>query len=66
MTPPPERFYIPSRPTIIEGFRAMRAYFEKLAESRGRKLDPSWHDDGPETLSYLHKDQPTRKETTDE
>jgi len=53
----PERFYIPSKPTIIEGFRAMRDAFEKMAEARGNKLDPAWYDDGPEKCPWLWKDQ---------
>ena len=53
-----QRFDIPSKPTIIEGFRAMRSYFEKVAESKGEKLDPAWYDDGPERRPYLYKDQP--------
>lgn len=66
MTRPRQRFFIAGRPTIIEGFRAMRAYFEKVAESQGRKLDPSWYDDGPDRLPHLYKDQPPHEETTDE
>jgi|GEM_PF-2008121 len=54
----PERFYVPSKPTIIEGFRAMRTVFEKIVEARGEKLDPAWYDDGPEQAPELYKDQP--------
>ena len=36
----------------------MRSYFEKVAESKGQKLDPAWYDDGPERRPYLYKDQP--------
>jgi hypothetical protein len=55
---PVQRFDIPSKPTIIEGFRAMRSYFEKVAASKGEKLDPAWYDDGPDRRPNLYKDQP--------
>jgi hypothetical protein len=35
MTEKTDRFYVPSRPTIIEGFRALRAALEKVVEARG-------------------------------
>jgi len=54
----PERFSIPSKPTIIEGFRALRASFEKVVASRGGRLDPACYDDGPERRPHLYKDQP--------
>ncbi len=53
-----ERFYVRSRPTIIEGFRALRAAIEKIVEARGETLDPAWYDDGPEHCPHLYKDQP--------
>jgi hypothetical protein len=58
MTEKTDRFYVPSRPTIIEGFRALRAALEKVVEARGGTLDPAWYDDGPERFPQLYKDQP--------
>lgn len=55
----PEHFYVPSKPTIIEGFRVMRTLFEKIVEAGGEKLDPAWYDDGPEQAPELYMDQPT-------
>jgi hypothetical protein len=52
------RFYVSTKPTIIEGFRAFRSYLEKVVESQGQKLDPAWYDDGPEKVPHLYKDQP--------
>ena len=54
----PERFYIPSQPTLIDNFRKLRAVFEKSVEARGETLDPEWYDDGPEHCPDLYKDQP--------
>jgi hypothetical protein len=54
----PERFYVRSKPTIIDGFRRLRAVFEKIVEARGEKLEPEWYDDGPERCPELYKDQP--------
>lgn len=53
-----QRFFVPTKPTLIEGFRAFRAYLEKVAESRGEKLAPAWYSDGPEDRPGLYKDQP--------
>lgn len=53
-----ERFFVPTKPTLIEGFRAFRAYLEKVAEREGKTLDPAWYDDGPERLPHLYEDQP--------
>ena len=52
-----DRFYVSGRPTIIEGFRALRAALEKVVEARGGKLDAAWYDDGPERQPHLYKDQ---------
>ena len=53
-----ERFDIPTGGrTPLEVFRAMRAYFEKVAESQGKKLSPGWYDDGPEAKPGLYKQQ---------
>ena len=53
-----QRFDSPSRPTIIEGFRAMRDALEASVQARGNQLDPAWYDDGPETCPWLWNDQP--------
>lgn len=53
-----KRFFVPTKPTLIEGFRAFRSYLERLAESQGKKLDPAWYKDGPEDRPGLYKDQP--------
>ena len=63
----PERFYIPSKLTIIEGFRVMRDAFEKMVKVKGRQLDPAWYDDGPESRPNLYRDRPetlTKGEST--
>jgi hypothetical protein len=52
------RFYVRTKPTLIETFRAFRSGLEKWAESQGQKLDPAWYDDGPEKVPHLYKDQP--------
>lgn len=53
-----ERFFIPTKPTLIEGFRAFRHYLERVAASQGRKLSPGWYADGLEDRPGLYKDQP--------
>lgn len=53
-----QRFFVPTKPTLIEGFRAFRSYLEKVFEAKGQKLDPAWYDDGPEAVPHLYKDQP--------
>jgi hypothetical protein len=54
----PERFNIPTAGrSPLEMFRAMRAYFEKVVEAKGGKLDPAWYDDGPEAMPWLHQKQ---------
>ena len=53
-----QRFDIPTRPTLIETFRAFRSHLEKIVEAKGRKLSPGWYDDGPERYPYLYEDQP--------
>jgi hypothetical protein len=55
--PASQRFDIPSRATIIEGFRAMRDVLEAAVQARGNQLDPAWYDDGPEACPWLWKDQ---------
>jgi hypothetical protein len=54
----PERFYVLTKATLIEGFRAFRSYLEKVVEKKGEKLDPAWYADGPEDAPHLYKDQP--------
>ena len=58
MSDMPERFYIPTGPKLIDGFRAFRSYLEKVAESQGRKLGAKWYADSPEQAPHLYKDQP--------
>lgn len=68
----PERFYIPTGPKLIDGFRAFRRYLEKVAAARGETLDPEWYRDSPEEAPQLYKDQPEllaeldRKKTEDQ
>lgn len=33
-----QRFDIPTKPTLIEGFRAFRSYLERVADSQGKTL----------------------------
>ena len=54
----PQRFDIPSKPTLIEMFRAFRGFLEKSFEVKGRKLDPAWYADSPDERPGLSKDQP--------
>lgn len=51
---PPVRSYVPTKPTLIEGFRAFR---QRLEQTRG-PLSKEWYDDGPDRRPYLYKDQP--------
>jgi hypothetical protein len=62
------RFYVRTRPTLIETFRAFRSGLEKWAESQGKTLDKAWYEDSPEQAPGLYKDQPEllRKEKHDE
>ena len=53
-----QRFDVPTKDTIIEGFRAFRSYLEKSFEAKGEKLDPAWYNDGPEAAPHLYSDQP--------
>jgi len=53
-----EAFFIPAKPTLIEGFRAFRSYLERVFEAKGQKLDSAWYDDGPDRRPYLYEDQP--------
>jgi hypothetical protein len=63
-----KRFDIPtSGRSPLEMYRAMRAFFEKVAESRGRKLDPAWYDDGPDKMPWLYtnsKEKPSNGNAT--
>ncbi len=54
----PERFYVPTGPKLIDGFRAFRSYLEKVAAARGKTLAPAWYQDSPEEAPQLYKDQP--------
>ena len=51
-------FFVPTKPTLIETFRAFRSHLERVAEAQGRKLAPAWYDDGPDRHPHLYKDQP--------
>lgn len=53
-----QRFFIPTKPTLIESFRAFREYLEKALASKGEKLDPEWYRDSPDEAPELYKDQP--------
>ena len=48
------RFYVPTKPTLIEGFRAFR---QRLEQTIG-PLSKEWYEDGPDQRPYLYKDQP--------
>ena len=52
-----QRFDVPTKATLIEGFRAFRTYLEGAAKSQGKKLDPAWYADGPQERPELYKDQ---------
>jgi hypothetical protein len=54
----PQRFDIPSKPTLIEMFRAFRGFLEKSFEVKGKKLAPAWYADGPDERPELYVDQP--------
>ena len=41
------RFYVRTKPTLIETFRAFRSGLEKWAESQGKTLDKKWYEDSP-------------------
>ena len=51
---PTDRIYIPGNQTIIEGFRALRAWLD------------AWYDDGPDKAPWLYKDQRPTEEASDE
>jgi hypothetical protein len=58
MSSDPQRFDVPmAKRTLLEKYRAMRAYFERVAKSQGESLDPSWYEDGPDQMPQLYKDQ---------
>jgi len=50
-----QRFDSPSKPTLLEMFRAFRGYLEKTTSGG---LDPAWYEDGPEDKPELYKHQP--------
>lgn len=63
-----KRFDVPtSGQSVLEIYRAMRAYFERVAKAKGQKLDPAWYDDGPDKMPWLYKnkqeDSPDATET---
>ena len=51
-----ERVDIKCGNTALETFRAFRAWAEKVAAERGKKLDPAWYLDGPEDRPGLYRD----------
>ncbi|MBM4058182.1 MAG: hypothetical protein FJ275_08100 [Planctomycetes bacterium] len=57
------RFYVPTKPTLIEGFRAFRTSLEGIAGP----LSKAWYEDGPDQKPHLYKDQPhlLKEETND-
>lgn len=52
------RFYVRTKPTLIETYRAFRSALEKWAASQGKTLDKAWYEDSPEQKPDLYKDQP--------
>jgi len=42
---------------LIDIYRSMRNFFERVAAARGESLDPSWYEDGPEQMPHLYDDQ---------
>jgi hypothetical protein len=58
MTDKIQRFDIPAGPTIIDTYRAFRAFVEQIAARRGRPLDPAWYRDSPLERPELYSDQP--------
>ena len=49
-----ERFDVPTKGTMIEGFRAFRKYLEASVGP----LSKEWYEDSPEQRPKLYKDQP--------
>lgn len=54
MAEKPERFDIPSSGNVLEVFRAIRAFFETVAEEAGQSLEPEWYADAPEDRPGLY------------
>lgn len=63
-----QRFDVPTKDTLIEGFLAFRDYLEKAFAAKGQKLDPAWYDISPERVPHLYADQPhlLKKGTSDD
>jgi hypothetical protein len=51
---PPDRIFVPGNARVIDGFRALRAWFEQHAAARGQTLDPAWYRDTPEERPELY------------
>lgn len=49
-----ERFFVPTKPTLIEGFQAFRSCLEQMVGP----LAKEWYEDGPDQKPHLYKDQP--------
>lgn len=45
------------RRRLIDIYRSMRNFFERVAAARGESLDPSWYEDSPEQMPHLYDDQ---------
>jgi hypothetical protein len=48
------RFFVPTKPTLIETFRALRSRLEQMVGP----LSQSWYEDGPDQKPHLYEDQP--------
>lgn len=60
---PIERFDVPAGGRrLIDIYRVMRRFFERVAEARGETLDPSWYEDGPDQMPQLYKPREDRGE----
>lgn len=58
MTEKIQRCDIPTKATILDTFRAFRAYVERVSAAKGETLDPAWYWDSPEETPELYADQP--------
>jgi len=56
--PPPERFFVRPKLTIIDTFRAFREVIAKQFAREGKSLHPAWFEDSPEQRPELYADQP--------
>jgi hypothetical protein len=42
---------------LIDIYRSMRNFFERVAAAKGESLDPSWYEDGPDHMPHLYDDR---------